>query len=86
MKLDIKQKGRPSIRNRSLIKLLNLPAIMVSGISTLFLPSHLDDLSDRLNSILQEKQARINSELHNEKILAPVDKIIRKQMHIYKTK
>ena len=37
-KFDIKQKGRPSAPDKSLIKLLESPAIMASGISTIILP------------------------------------------------
>ena len=36
MNFDIKNTGRPSTRDKSLIKLLNSSAIMASGISTLF--------------------------------------------------
>ena len=37
MNFDIKIIGRPSSRDKSIIKLLNSPAIMASGISTIFL-------------------------------------------------
>ena len=40
---NIKQKGRKSDRDRSLIKLLKSPAIEASGISTKFLPSDPDE-------------------------------------------
>ena len=55
MNFDIKQKGRENDRNRSLIKLLNSPAIMVSGISTIFFPSDPDELCHRLKLLLQGK-------------------------------
>ena len=35
MNFDIKNTGRPSTRDKSVLKLLNLSAIMASGISTL---------------------------------------------------
>ena len=49
MKFDIKQKGRPTNRDKSMIKILNSPAIMASGISTtIFLPSDPNELFYRL--------------------------------------
>ena len=57
MKIHIKQKGPPSNRDKSLIKLLNSPAIMASGNSTLFLTSDPNELCNRLKMLLQEKQA-----------------------------
>ena len=38
MKFDSKEKGGPSNRDKSLIKLLDSPAIMASRVSTKFLP------------------------------------------------
>ena len=49
MNFNIKQKGRKSDRNRSLIKLVKSPAIMASGISkTILLSSDPDELCNRL--------------------------------------
>ena len=45
-----------SIRDKSLIRILKSTAIMVSGISTIFLPGNLEDLSERKKMLLQEKQ------------------------------
>ena len=58
MKFDIKQRGRKSNRDKSLIKLLESPAIMASGTSKkIILLSDLDELCDRLKLLFQEKQA-----------------------------
>ena len=48
LKFDIKQKGRPSKRDRSLLRLIDSTAIMASGILTVFLPSDPDNLGDKL--------------------------------------
>ena len=67
---DIKQKGRPSNRDNSMIKLLNSHAIMASRISnTVFLPSDPDELCE-------EKQAGNNSDLINEEIVATIDELL----------
>ena len=76
MTIDIKQKRRPSNRDKSRIKLLNSTAIMASGISTKFLPSAPNELCDKSKLLLQEKQAGNNSNIINEKIIAIVDKLL----------
>ena len=77
LNFNFKQKGRKSNRDKSLIKLLKSPAIMASGFSiTNFLPSRLYDLCNRLTLIIQETQARNNSNIINEEIIAIVDKLI----------
>ena len=58
MNFNIKQKGRKSDTNKSMIKLLNSPAIMASGISTIFLTSDPDGLCDRLKILQEEKKNR----------------------------
>ena len=69
MDIDIKQKGRKSYRDTSIINLLKSPAIMASGTSnTIFLSSNRDELCERLKLILQEIQARNNSNIINEEI------------------
>ena len=76
MKLDIRQKGRKSNRDKSMIKLLESPAIMASGISkTIFLTSDPDELCNRFKLSLQEKHAGNNSDINNEEIVAIVDKL-----------
>ena len=48
MKFDVKQKGRKSNSDKSMIKLLKSPAIMASGISkTIFLSFDADEFCDR---------------------------------------
>ena len=78
MNFNIKQKGRKSDRDKSLIKLLKSPAIMASGISnTIFLPSNGNELCDKLNLLLQENSAGNNSDIINEEIVAIVDKLLK---------
>ena len=76
MHFDVRCQGNKSIRDRTLIKLLESPAIMASGISTTFLPSDPDDLCNGLKLILQEKQAGNNSDIINDEIVAKVDKLL----------
>ena len=74
---NIKQKGRKSDRDKSMIKILISPAIMASGFSnTIFLSSDPDELCDRLRLLLQEKHAGNNSDIVNDEIFAIVDKLI----------
>ena len=55
MNYDTKTTGRPSTRHTSIIKILESPAIMASGISkTIFLSSDPDELCERLKLLLQE--------------------------------
>ena len=77
MNFNIKQKGRKSDSDRSLIKLLKSPAIMASGISNIIiLSSDPDELCNRLKLFLQEKQAGNDSNILNEEIIAIVDNIL----------
>ena len=77
MNYDTKSTGRPSIRHNSIIKILDSPAIMASGISkTTFLSSDAHELCERLKLLLQEKHAGNNSDLINEEIVAIVDKLL----------
>ena len=74
---NIKQKGRKSNRDKSMIKLLESPAIMASGVSkTIFLSSYPDELCDRIKLLLQEKRAGYNSDLFNQEIVAMIDKFL----------
>ena len=60
MKYDTKSTGRPSTRHTFIIKILESPAIMASGISkTIFLSSDPDELCERLKLLLQEKMLEI---------------------------
>ena len=79
MNFDTRALGNKSIRDRTLIKLLNSPGLMVSasGISkTIFLSSDPNELCDRLKLLLQEKQAGNNSDIINQEIYAIVDKLL----------
>ena len=77
MNFIIKQKGRKSDCDKSMIKLLKSPAIMASGLSkTIFLSSDPDELCDRLKFLLQGKQARNNSDIIDEELVAIVDKLV----------
>ena len=77
MNYDTKSTGRPSTRHTSIIKILESPAIMVSGISkTIFLSSNPDELCERLKLLLQEKNVGNNSEIINEEIVVIVYKFL----------
>ena len=59
-----------------MIKLLESPAIMASGVTKKFLSENLDELCDRLRLLLQEKHAGNNSDLINDEIVAIVGKLL----------
>ena len=78
MNYDTKSIGRPSIRHNSIVKILNSPAILASGISkTIFLSSDPNELCDRLKLLLQEKHAGNNSNIINDEIVVIVDKLLK---------
>ena len=72
----IKQKGRESDRDKSMIKLLKSPAITVFGVTTIFMSENPDENCDRLKLILQEIQAGNKSDLIKKQIVAIVDKLL----------
>ena len=86
--VDVKATGYKSTTDRSLTRFLKSPGILVSasGVSsshkkkssskTLFLSSDINELCDRLNLLLQEKQAGKNSDIINQEIVAIVDKLL----------
>ena len=77
MNFNIKEKGNKSNRDKSIIRLLESPAIMASGVSkTIFLSSDANELCDRLKLLLQEKHAGNNSDIINNEIVAIVDKLL----------
>ena len=77
MNYNTKSTGRPSVRHNSMIRLLEQPAIMASGISkTIILSSDPNELCDRLKLLLQEKHAGNNSDIINDEIVAIVDKLL----------
>ena len=60
-----------------MIRLLESPAIMASGIlKTIILSSNPDELCDRLKLLLQERHAGNNSDIINNEIVAIVDKLL----------
>ena len=78
MYFDVKATGNKSTRDRTLIKLLRSPSIMVSasGVSkTRFLPSDPNELCDRLKLLIQERQAGNNSNIIDEEIVAIADNL-----------
>ena len=77
MKYKLKNKGRPSIRHNSMIRLLNQPPIMASGFpKTIFLSSDPNKLCDRLKLLLKEKHAGNNSDIINDEIVVIIDKLL----------
>ena len=77
MKYDTKSTGRPNVRHNSIVKLLDQPAIMASGVSkTIILSSDPNELCNRLKLLLQEKHAGNNSNINNDEIIAIVDKLL----------
>ena len=77
MNFNIKEKGKKSNQDKSVIRLLKSPAIKASGVSkTIFLSSDPDELCERLKLLLQEKNAGNNSDIINDEIVAIVDKLL----------
>ena len=79
MHFDQKAVGKKSNRDRTLIKLLNSPALMVSASGnskTIFLSSDPNELCNRLKLLLQEIHAGNNSNIINEEIVAILDKLL----------
>ena len=76
---DTKAQSNKSIRDRTLIKLLNSPGLKApaSGVSiTIFLSSDPEELCDRLKFLLQEIQAVNISNIINDENVAIVDKLL----------
>ena len=83
---NIKAQGNKSTRDRTFVKILESPAIMVSGVTTKILSENPDEWCDGLKLLLQQKQTGNNSDLINEEIIAIVDmfledKKISKKQH-----
>ena len=79
MHFDMKAVGKKPTRDKTLIKFLKSPGLIVSasGVSkTIFLSSDPDELCDRLKLLLQEKHAGNNSDLINDEIVAIVEKLL----------
>ena len=77
MNFNIKQKGRKTNRDKSVIKILKSPAITASGISTVFSPSDPNELCDKLRILLQEKKTGKISDRNTDEIVALVDKVLK---------
>ena len=79
MHFDERRVGNKSTRDRTLIKLLKSPGLVVSGSGvskTIIIPSDPNELCDRLKLLLPEKQAGNNSDIINEEIVVIVDKLL----------
>ena len=76
MYFDVNTRSKKSTRDGTLIELLKSPTIMAFGISTLLPSSAPTELCDRLNILLQEKQAENNSVIIKEETIAIVDKLL----------
>ena len=73
----VKNKGRPPVRHKSIMILLNQSPITASGFTkTIILSSNPDELCNRLRLLLQEKHAGNNSNIINEESVAIVDKYL----------
>ena len=82
MHFDQKAVGNKSTPDRTLIKLLKSPGLIVSasGITkTIFLSSDPDELCDRLKLLLQERQAGNNSDIINNEVFAIIDALLKYQ-------
>ena len=73
---DVRGVDNKSTRDRTLINLLKSPAIIASGVSTIFLTSDPDELCNRLKILLQEKHAGNTSDINNDELVAIVDKLL----------
>ena len=77
LKYSVKSTGRPAVRHKSMIRLLNQRPITASGFTkTINLSSDPDKLCNRLRLLLQEKQAGNNSDIINKESVAIVDKLL----------
>ena len=79
LNFDAKAVGNKSTRDKTLIKLLKSPGLMVSasGVSrTIILSSDPNELCDRLRLLLQEKHAGNNSDINNDDLVAIFDKLL----------
>ena len=79
MHFDQKAAGNKSTRDKTLIKLLKSPGLLVSAsglTKTMFLSSNPDKLCERLKLLLQEKQAGNNSNIINDELVAITDKLL----------
>ena len=79
MNFDLKAPSNKSTRDRTLIKLIKSPGLMVSASrvsKTIILSTNPNELRDRVKLLIQEKQAVNNTDLINQEITAIVDKLL----------
>ena len=76
MHFDVRGIGNKSNRDRTLIKLLKSPAILASGVSTIFLSFDLNEFCDRLKLLFYEKHGGNNSNIFNEEMVVILDKLL----------
>ena len=79
MNFDLKAVGKKTTRDKTLIKLLKSPGLIVSasGVSkTIFLSSDPDELCDRIKLLVQEKHAGNISDIINEEFVAIIDNLL----------
>ena len=80
MNFDLKAVGNKCTRDRTLIKLIESPGLIVSasGVSkTIFLSSDPDELCDRLKLLLQENRAGNNSDIINNEVVCIIDVLLK---------
>ena len=75
----IRQQGKKSNRDKSMIKILKSRAINASKNSAIALSSDPDEICHRLKYLLQEKQADSNSDIINEEIITIFDKLLEQK-------
>ena len=78
MYFDVKVPGNKSTRDWTLVRLPKSPGLWISDSdisNTLLLPSDPNKLCNRLNFLLQEKQAGNNCDIFNEEISATIQKL-----------
>ena len=73
----VKNKGRPPVRHKSMIRLPNQPPTTASGYTkTIILSSNPDEFCNRVRLLLQEKHAGNNSDIINKESVAIVDELL----------
>ena len=77
MKFNIEQKVQKSPRNESVMRLLESPAIISSGLQTKCLPENPEELFERLKLLLQAKKAGNNSDKIKEETVMILDKLMK---------
>ena len=73
MYFDLKTTGNKSTWDRTFTHSLNSPAIMASGVSTIFLSENPNEICDRLKLLIQEKRAGNNSNIIDEQVVDMAD-------------